>query len=96
MSMLDSIRWLFNQPTAATLAQRQLEETERQLLYAYAYREDADAMVKKYEDRLRRLEEATAGLGCTSAQQVASTTGALPRALGPTVPKRKQLGELTW
>jgi hypothetical protein len=64
MNILDSIRRLVRPPTAEVLAQRQLEETERQLLYAY--REDADAMVNKYEDRLRRLEQATAGLGCVA------------------------------
>lgn len=56
MNWLDQLRKLFNPPSAEALMVRHLEETKRELLRAYAYKEDAEAMVKKYQDRRYRLE----------------------------------------
>lgn len=58
MSVFDKIRKLFTPPSADVLAVKHLEESKRQLLAAFAYREEADAMVKKYQERVRRLETA--------------------------------------
>lgn len=56
MEWLNQLRKMFHPPSAEVLAVRQLEETKRLLLEAYAYQEEAEALVRKYQDRLKRLE----------------------------------------
>lgn len=51
------MRNIFKPPSALTLAVRELEETERNLLRAEAAREHASALVEMYEERKARLEQ---------------------------------------
>ena len=61
MDFISRLRALFAPPTADVMAVRQLEDTRRYLLRAYAYREEVIATVQMYEARLRRLEAAVRG-----------------------------------
>ena len=61
MEFISRLRALFAPPSAAILAVRQLEDAKRHLLEAYAYREEAEAYVQKYETRIRRLTAAVRG-----------------------------------
>lgn len=49
-------KW-FQPPPAEVMAVKQLEDAKRLLLEAYAYQEDAKAMVAKYQQRIERLSE---------------------------------------
>lgn len=53
--LFDSVRSLFSAPPAEVMAVRQLNDAKRLLLEAHAYREEAEAMVAKYEKRIQRL-----------------------------------------
>ena len=61
MDFISRLRALFAPPTAEILAVRQLEDTRRYLLRAYAYREEVLATVEMYEARVRRLEATVRG-----------------------------------
>ena len=53
--MCDSICSLFVAPPAEVISVRQLNDAKRLLLEAHAYREEAEAMVDKYQKRIKRL-----------------------------------------
>lgn len=55
LQSLRALRDLFRVPTPAELAQRELEEAERELLKAQSGREYADAMVTYQQRRVTRL-----------------------------------------
>lgn len=55
MEYYEKVKRMFSPPPAEVLAVRQLEDAKRMLLEAHAYREEAMAMVAKYEDRIKRL-----------------------------------------
>ena len=64
MEWLNRLRRMFQPPSAEVLMVRQLEDAKRLLLEAHAYREEAEAMVKKYSERIKRLS--------TEVQKIAS------------------------
>jgi hypothetical protein len=47
----------FSTPSAETIALRELEDAKRQLLMAYSYREEGDAAIRKYNERIQRLNK---------------------------------------
>lgn len=55
MNAIERLTQFFQPPPAEVKAARQLAESKRYLLDAYAYREEAEAAVKKYEERIKRL-----------------------------------------
>lgn len=57
MEYYEKVKRFFSPPPAEVMAMRQLEDAKRLLLEAHAYREDAEAMVAKYEDRIKRLTQ---------------------------------------
>jgi hypothetical protein len=48
---------LFATPSAEAIALRELEDAKRQLLTAYSYREEGDAAIRKYNERIQRLNK---------------------------------------
>lgn len=52
---------MFRKPSADVLAQRELEEAQRQLLTAHAGQEYAAAMVHYHKQRIARLTNALRG-----------------------------------
>lgn len=61
--MIDSVTKWFQPPPAEIRAVKQLEEAKNFLLDAYAYQEDANAMVLKYQERIKRLSEEVRSIG---------------------------------
>lgn len=57
MDFFNKLMRVFQPPSAEVLAARQLAEAKRHLLNAHAYREEAEAMVVKYNQRIKRLTE---------------------------------------
>ncbi|BCG50160.1 hypothetical protein [Ralstonia phage RP13] len=55
--MVAIIKNLFNKPTPAMVMQKTLRDSELALIEAQGHRESADATVKMYEARIRRLKE---------------------------------------
>lgn len=55
MEYYEKVKRMFSPPPAEVLAVRQLEDAKRMLLEAHAYREEAEAMVQKYQERIARL-----------------------------------------
>jgi hypothetical protein len=55
MKWLTDLLRIFQPPSAAMMAMKQLEDAQRHLLDAHAYREDAEALVEKYQARVTRL-----------------------------------------
>lgn len=82
--MFDSIRTLFSAPPAEVMAVRQLNDAKRLLLEAHAYREEAEAMVAKYEDRIQRL---------TLYVRNTTDVGKVVRAKSSLISPRGSLGE---
>jgi hypothetical protein len=48
---------LFATPSAEAIALRELEDAKRQLLLAYRSREEGDAAIRKYNERIQRLNK---------------------------------------
>lgn len=59
--MIDRLRRLLGKPSAITLAQRELEEAERQLLRMRSQAEYTASMVRFYEANVTRLKAYTKG-----------------------------------
>lgn len=59
--MIDRLRRLLGKPSAITLAQRELEEAERQLLRMRSRAEYTASMVRFYEANVARLRAYTKG-----------------------------------
>lgn len=59
--MIDRLRRLLGKPSALTLAQRELEEAERQLLRMRSQAEYTASMVRFYEATVVRLRAYTKG-----------------------------------
>ena len=55
MKLPETLRTIFTTPTAPALAQRELEEAQRELLKAQAGAEYASRMVQYHSDRIKRL-----------------------------------------
>lgn len=65
MAWLEQIRQIFQPPSAEVMALRQLEDAKRYLLKAHAYREEAEATVQMYEERITRLTLTVQAVGST-------------------------------
>lgn len=63
LKAIESVSKWFQPPPAEVRAVKQLEEAKNFLLDAYAYQEDANAMVLKYQDRIKRLSEKVRNMG---------------------------------
>lgn len=59
--MIDRLRRLLGKPSATVLAQRELEESERQLLRMRSQAEYTASMVRFYEANVARLKAYTKG-----------------------------------